>query len=223
MLILGVDTSGRSGSIALVRCEGESITVDLVGLEGGTFSGQLVPHIAATLDKHGLTKHQIEAFAVVSGPGSFTGLRIGLAAVKALGQILDKPIAAVSLLEATAIAAGRNGSFVAVLDAGRGEVYAGTYDVEGSRAACVDEKLLAISELVAEPAGQHVVTPDQKLANLLQKSGMSITLVEPPKADAIARIGFDKLQCGETVTPEALDATYIRRTDAEMKLAERAR
>jgi tRNA threonylcarbamoyladenosine biosynthesis protein TsaB len=224
MLILGIDTSGPSGSIALVRCgAGQSITVDLVALEGGTFSAQLVPHIAATLDKHDLTKRQIEAFAVVSGPGSFTGLRIGLAAVKALGEILDKPITAVSLLEASAIAAGRDGRSIAVLDAGRGEVYAGTYQVEGSRAACVDEKLLTIPELVIEAARQHVVTPDQKLAEVLILSGMEVQSVPMPKADAIARIGFDKLQRGETVPPEALDATYIRRTDAEMKLAERAR
>jgi tRNA A37 threonylcarbamoyladenosine modification protein TsaB len=87
----------------------------------------------------------------------------------------------------------------------------------------VDEKLLTIPELVIEAARQHVVTPDQKLAEVLILSGMEVQSVPMPKADAIARIGFDKLQRGETVPPEALDATYIRRTDAEMKLAERAR
>ena len=92
MLILGVDTSGKNGGIVLVHCETEaSRTLELVPLEGGTFSAQLVPQIAALLEKHGITKHQIGAFAVVSGPGSFTGLRVGLAAIKALAEILNQP------------------------------------------------------------------------------------------------------------------------------------
>src|SRR5215470_6901690 len=100
MLILGVDTSGKNGSIALVEFEGEaSQTLGVVSLEGGTFSAQLVPQISALLSKHNLTKRHIDAFAVASGPGSFTGLRVGLAAVKALAEVLQKPIAAVSLLE----------------------------------------------------------------------------------------------------------------------------
>ena len=112
MLILGVDTSGKNGSIALVRFgsatsqpeafnhEGReeqpqssqrttSHTLEVVSLEGGTFSAQLVPQISGLLQKHGLTKHQIDVFAVVSGPGSFTGLRVGLAAIKALADILQ--------------------------------------------------------------------------------------------------------------------------------------
>src|SRR5436190_139685 len=103
MLILAIDTSGKNGSLALVRFEGESQrTLEVVSLEGGTFSAQLVPQVSALLLKHNLTKDDIDAFAVVSGPGSFTGLRVGLAAVKALAEILQKPIAAVSLLEAIA-------------------------------------------------------------------------------------------------------------------------
>jgi len=79
MLILGVDTSGKDGSLVLVQFEAEaSRTLEIVPLAGGTFSAQLVPQIAALLQKHGMTKHQIDAFAVVSGPGSFTGLRVGL-------------------------------------------------------------------------------------------------------------------------------------------------
>src|SRR6266700_6318871 len=124
MLILGVDTSGKNGSLALVRFEAESVhTLELVPLEGGTFSAQLIPQISALLLKHSLPKHDIDAFAVVSGPGSFTGLRVGLAAVKALAEILKKPIVAVSVLEAVALAAGIDDRMLAALDAGRGEVY----------------------------------------------------------------------------------------------------
>jgi tRNA threonylcarbamoyladenosine biosynthesis protein TsaB len=101
MLLLSVDTSGKQGSIALAQCglNGTCEVIEAAPLPGGTFSAQLVPQIAALLGKHGFGKADIGAFAVVSGPGSFTGLRVGLAAIKALAEVLAKPIAAMSLLE----------------------------------------------------------------------------------------------------------------------------
>ncbi len=207
MLILGVDTSGKHGSIALVECAADvSRTLELVPLDGGAFS-------------HSLTKQRIDAFAVVSGPGSFTGLRVGLAVIKALAEILQKPIAAVSLLEAVAQAAGTDGRVVAALDAGRGEIYAGIYDVANGRATRVSERLITTTELLAEAAGQQVATPDQKIAGAVKAPGVTVHAPPLPQADAIARLGFAKIQAGETVTPEALDATYIRRTDAELRLS----
>src|SRR4029077_11280339 len=134
MLVLGVDTSGKNGSIALVRLEqGTPRTLEVVPLEGGTFSAQLVPQISELLQSHRLTKRDIDAFAVVSGPGSFTGLRVGLAAIKALAEILQKPIAAVSLLEAVAQISGSEGGVLAALDAGRGEVYVANVHTSGRR------------------------------------------------------------------------------------------
>src|SRR5437762_2928928 len=126
MLILAVDTSGKNGSLALVCFDDEKpTTLGLVPLEGGTFSAQLVPQIAALLQKHHLSKTDIDAFAVVSGPGSFTGLRVGLAAIKALAEIVHKPIASVSVLEIVARCAEKGSPVIAELDAGRGEVYGG--------------------------------------------------------------------------------------------------
>ena len=104
-LLLATDTSGKNGSIALARVtSGQSDVeiVEVVPLAGGAFSAQLVPQIAALLENHGYRKSDLGAFAVVSGPGSFTGLRVGLAAIKALAEALQKPIAAISLLEAVA-------------------------------------------------------------------------------------------------------------------------
>ena len=105
MLLLAVDTSGKNGSIALARVtpgQSEIEVLEVVPLAGGAFSAQLVPQIAALLEKHGHSKSDLGGFAVVSGPGSFTGLRVGLAAIKALAEVLQKPIVAVSLLEAVA-------------------------------------------------------------------------------------------------------------------------
>src|SRR6185437_13906137 len=222
MLILGVDTSGKNGSIALVECEAlSSRTLDLVPLEGGTFSAQLVPQIATLLENHNRTKRDIDVFAVVSGPGSFTGLRVGLAAIKALAEILQKPIVAVSLLEAVAVATGKSARIVAALDAGRGEIYAGSYDVRDGGATLISEHLLAVQEL-AQISGE-IATSDEKLAEQLRHSHHNLHLVSSQKADSIARLAVQKFQRGETVSPESLDATYIRRSDAEIKFAGQAK
>jgi tRNA threonylcarbamoyladenosine biosynthesis protein TsaB len=224
MFILGVDTSGKQGSIALVECgDGACRPLDVVPLEGGTFSAQLIPQIASLLQKHRRSKHQIDAFAIVSGPGSFTGLRVGLAAIKALAEILQKPIVPVSLLEAVAVAGESEGRIAAALDAGRGEIYIGAYNVQNGRAVCVSEQVLSCADLAREFAGAHLVTPDHKVADLLRQKGMTIHEITAPRAHDIARIGFEKLQRGESVTPEALDASYIRRSEAEIKLVERNR
>ena len=242
MLILGVDTSGRHGSIALVRFDSgnsqakpfnregreeqpqssqrmASDALGVVSLEGGTFSADLVPKIGALLRKHRLTKQQIDGFAVVSGPGSFTGLRVGLAAIKGLAEILQKPIAPVSLLEARALAADTEGNVIAALDAGRGEIYVGKYEVQNGRAARVSERILTLPELLASAAGEHVVTPDPRLAEALLQAGAHVKAVPQPQADYIAKLGHYQIHGGHTVTPEALDAGYIRRTDAEIKLS----
>ena len=218
MLILATDTSGKDGSLALVRFAARTLDMlELVSLAGGTFSAQLVPQISAGLTKHNLTKSDIDAFAVASGPGSFTGLRVGLAAIKALAEVLQKPIAAVSLLEAVAWAAGWEGNLLAALDAGRGEIYCGEYERRGSRATPITQQLLTEREFPAAAAGRRVATPDAKVAALARERNLQVAQIARPRADAIAQLGFEKLQEGEIVSPEALDATYLRRSDAEIK------
>jgi tRNA threonylcarbamoyladenosine biosynthesis protein TsaB len=224
MLILGVDTSGKNGSLALVDCTDEACrTLELVPLQRGTFSAQLVPQLAALLQKHGLAKQDLYGFAVVSGPGSFTGLRVGLAAVKALADILQKDIAAVSLLEAVAIAAGVKGRILAALDAGRAEVYCAEYDVVGWYATTEMQQVMTDEEFVRLAHTLTVITPDERVLGLLNPSDDSVKQILRPTADFIAQIGFEKMEKGETVSPEALDATYIRRSEAEIKFAERTR
>jgi tRNA threonylcarbamoyladenosine biosynthesis protein TsaB len=218
MLILGVDTSGKDGSIALVEFEqGSARTIEVVPLEGGTFSAQLVPQISDTLNRHGLTKQNIDGFAVVSGPGSFTGLRVGLAAIKALAEVLRKPIAALSLLEAIAGTCGKDGDLHVALDAGRGEVYAGSFQISGSQTIVSHQQLLTLAEFASANVGRQIVTPDAKIADLLRAKSLRVIQIDRPRADVIARFGFEKIQAGEVIAPEALDANYIRRSDAEVK------
>lgn len=216
MLILAVDTSGKFGSIALAESDSPSNfrTLEVVPLEGGTFSAQLVPQIAALLTKHGLSKHDIGGFAASSGPGSFTGLRVGLAAVKALAEVLQKPIAAVSLLEAVAAGNKESARFFTAMDAGRGEVFVAEY-VSG-KLTVFGERLLTRDELWTFARGSKLLTPDAPLAVDAGKCGIEVAVVERPRADVIARLGCMKIQAGETVSAEQLEANYIRRSDAEI-------
>ena len=98
--------------------------------------------IAELLEKANLTKSQVDGLVVVDGPGSFTGLRVGLSTVKALCEALRKPLAAVSMLEALAVIYGHDGEVVtAVLDAGRGELYVGEYEVRENWARLVQQSI----------------------------------------------------------------------------------
>src|SRR5580658_8307424 len=177
MLILAIDTSGRQGSIALVRAgeptaeAGDFEVIELAPLVGGTFSAQLIPQIAELLSSNGFTKTAIGAFAVASGPGSFTGLRIGLAAVKALAEVLGKPIAAVSLLEVCVLASGAQGKVMSALDAGRSEVYVGEYEIPAPAGQVARESLLSRNEFLAQAKGWTVVTSDSAFAEAAGAAG----------------------------------------------------
>jgi len=221
MLLLVTDTSGKHGSVALVRAgEGAETNalqvIEEVPLAGGTFSAQLVPQLASLLAKHGVRKADVDAFVVVSGPGSFTGLRVGLAAIKALAEVLHKPIVPVSLLEVIALASRREGKVMAALDAGRGEVYAGEYEVAAQSAQICGECLLTKGEFLSQADRSLVATTVASLAEAVRLAGIPVEMIAGITAEMIAALGWKKLQAGETVTPEGLEANYIRRTDAEI-------
>src|SRR3954453_6165791 len=128
MLVLGIDTSGQSGGITLAEADKELFrVVESASIAGGTFSAQLIPTLASLLKKNGYGVKDLGGFAAASGPGSFTGLRVGLSAIKGLAETLHKPIATVSILEALASLADGEGKIAAAIDAGRKEVFLGVY------------------------------------------------------------------------------------------------
>ena len=218
MLLLAVDTSGKNGSLGLARVTagGPSLeVVEEIALAGGTFSTQLVPQIAALLEKHGSGKDDIAGFAVVSGPGSFTGLRVGLAAIKALAEILSTPIAAVSLLEAVAQSGAGQRQVFSVLDAGRSDFYVGDYAL-GPPVRMYRERLMTREEFFAESKNQLVVTPDARIADAVRNAGFRAEQVAYPRSAEIARLAWERIQRGETVLPENLEANYMRHSDAEI-------
>jgi tRNA threonylcarbamoyladenosine biosynthesis protein TsaB len=218
MLLLAADTSGKNGSIALARGnpDGACDVLEVVPLQGGTFSAELIPQVIAILKAHHLKKEDLGGFAVVSGPGSFTGLRVGLAAIKAMAEVLHKPIAAVSLLEAIAVEGTAQGNVVAILDAGRNEAYLGRYRVSSSGADMIEEKLVKQSEIDAQPGEAVATTVPQIADTFMDKKYRVDYIANPHRAGVIAVIGWRKILAGETTSPETLDANYIRRSDAEI-------
>ncbi|MBZ5522943.1 MAG: tRNA (adenosine(37)-N6)-threonylcarbamoyltransferase complex dimerization subunit type 1 TsaB [Acidobacteriia bacterium] len=220
MLFVSIDTSGKLGGITLAEGDDGSFRiVESSAIAGGTFSAQLVPTLAALLEKHGYKPADIQGFAAISGPGSFTGLRVGLSAIKALAEVLKKPIATVSLLQALATLSYQQGGIVTALDAGRSEVFFGLYDFAAGRATMIEERLLSQPEFlkkIGEGNALRLITSDHSIADLASSGGVPVQEVARPGSEVAARIGLQKLLAADTVSVEALDANYIRRSDAEI-------
>ena len=216
MLILGVDTSGKQGTVALAKCSKDLCEILQIGeLTGGAFSAELVPQIAGLLATSNIAVRDVDAFAVASGPGSFTGLRVGLAAIKALAEVLRKPIAAVSVLEALASTGHLAGSVIAALDAGRNKIFAGEYRIENGP-SLIAEQLLSDQEFQEKARVTPLITADVRVADLARTVQSRVVVVERARADTIVRQGWIKIEAGETILPELLDANYLRRSDAEI-------
>ena len=227
---VSVDTSWKQGSVSLIRRWqnnykfGQIEAVETVPLLGGAFSAQLVPQIAALLDRRGLDKHKLCGFVAASGPGSFTGLRVGLAAIKALAEILGKPIAALSVLFARARTC-HDGHVVTILDAGRGGWYVGEYDLAAVATRSrhewlgtpeeLDRVLQTASDCKIVVAEEHVQAQVESLAAVKQHKFSARRIPRPGSAE-IGCLGVRAIRSGEIVTPEELDANYIRRSDAEI-------
>jgi tRNA threonylcarbamoyladenosine biosynthesis protein TsaB len=220
MLILAIDTSGPSGGITLAEAdEGSFRLIESAPIAGGTFSAQLIPTLARLVSKHGYSAKELGGFAAASGPGSFTGLRVGLSAIKGLAEVLHKPIAVVSVLEALAVSCGESGKVVAALDAGRKEAFLGFYNVGAGTAVMEREELATqpeLAEKLQDTEYRRLITSDQAIADAVSGTGVNVQMVERPGSAAIARIGARKLLSGNTVAVEALDANYLRRSDAEI-------
>lgn len=217
MLILAVDTSYKIGSVSLLRDE---VVLSTAAVEGGLFSAQLVPKIAASLEQQGIAKQEVEGYAAAVGPGSFTGLRIGLAAIKALAEIMPRPIAAISVLEAIAfvgVEAARGAqSLIAAMDASRREVYLGSFEQKDGELHATGETLcseLSLKEQVSRTRDCMLITPEKRIAELARDIGIPVVEIPWPGSEAVGKLGFRKIARGETVTPDQLDANYIRRDE----------
>jgi len=227
MKVLALDTTSLRGSVALR--EGDEL-LGLVYLATNTdHSTTLLPAIDYLLAASGLTVEEVGGIAVAAGPGSFSGIRIGLATAKGLAQARQRPLAGVSALHALAHRLRfLPGLICPMVDALRGQVYTTLYRSDGNE---VEE--LAAPVAVA-PADWLATLPDAEVRFLgdgLRRHGgliaaagrtaWSMPSVVPFLADVIAEIGGRRLERGEGDPVGALDALYIRASDAEINQAAR--
>lgn len=218
MLILAIDTAHKNGSIALAQADNAACKVlQTLSIDGGAFSAQLIPRIAQALSAHNLNKSAIDAYVACVGPGSFTGLRIGLSGIKGLAEVMPRPIAAVSSLEALAATAPSNASerLLALLDAGRSEFYAGEYRRQGSELIRESEALCTSDELkTLLKKGSTAVVSQPEVATFVRAAGAQVVTVPEVTSAVIAEVGWRKLVAHETISADALDANYLRRDGA---------
>lgn len=201
-----MDTCGPSGSVALGRLAGEELEVlGQVALEGRTYSATLVAAVRELLEAHQAAVGDVAALVVVRGPGSFTGVRVGLSAAKGLAEGAGMAVVAVSRL---AVLAHKSGRTAAALDAHRHEVFLRMGE---------QELLAGASELARIPASERVAVCDGA-ATLLQAAwpGSELVQTEPPDAADALRLALPRLRGGERDDVAELDGHYLRRSDAEI-------
>ena len=206
MRILAVDTTGATGSIALVDEGGVNEEVTLHAPDG--FAQTLFPAIESLLARHKITYQSLDGFASAAGPGSFTGVRVGLTAVKGLAEAAGRKVVAVSNLRALASFGSKERRAV-IIDARRGEIYGAVYD---SRLNVVQE------EIVTPLPAWLAALPRGELEFITQgyHPGRPFTHAPAAIAAAIGRIAGEEFALGNALDPAAAGANYVRRSDAEL-------
>jgi tRNA threonylcarbamoyladenosine biosynthesis protein TsaB len=208
-LMLAFDTCGETGTVALVDLGKGATTVTCTGqteLGGRSASAELMPAVEALLRdaKHDL--RAIRALVVVNGPGSFTGIRVGLSTAKGLAHAAGIPIVAVSRLFVVATLSDTEGNSLVVLDAGRNEFYARRAEREW---------LASLGEIAAAAeTGTSLIIAEEKAAKRF--AAWRPELVGPLDAYAAARAALPRLRAGVQQDLATLDANYLRRSDAEL-------
>jgi tRNA threonylcarbamoyladenosine biosynthesis protein TsaB len=225
MIVLSIDTCGATGSVTLARLEpfspnSEQLTLLAeTELPGKTYSAQLLPAIRQHLAAHNATVAQIATIVVTNGPGSFTGIRIGLATTKGLAEVHATPIVAVSRL---AVLAHKAGTHAAALDASRGEFYFGHYSGPTPTSGAPNElvRWSGKESLVARDQLQQQASTLAHSLAICEPSAHALaplaTLVAPPTAADSLRFSLPRLLAQDYDNPVTLDGNYLRRSDAEI-------
>ncbi len=230
VLILAVDTTSANGSLALLR-DAELLECREVQA-AQSFSGVLFGEIEALLGRHLVALPEVDVYAAASGPGSFTGVRVGLTAAKGLAVAHGKRVVAVSNLAATAwLACETAGAslprlLIPVLDARRSEVYAGVYErvtgalPSGPLRLIMPEVVIAPAALEERLAGLRLPPDDTAFCGpdveRLQLAHFRRLATGRALAGAVARLAWHAHQVGASLPPEEADANYVRGSDAKM-------
>ncbi len=229
MLLLVVDTAGPTGGVLLARIrenkKDEDSAAEILGeveLHPRQFSAELIAAIAELLRRSELRLADVDGFAVVAGPGSFTGLRVGLSAVKAMAEVTGKQILTLSRLAILASMAGKllcdgpaDAAMHVVLDAGRGEFYRGVYRDSGkTRVVESFETLETLTEKIEQESGWVIASEASvKAAFGLVAVSRLCEVPSPAVRDALP-LAVEEWRAGRFHDPASVDANYLRRSDA---------
>jgi tRNA threonylcarbamoyladenosine biosynthesis protein TsaB len=234
-LILSIETATRAGSVALAR--GKQILASAAGDPVASHSTDLIQTVAGILQSAGAKLSDVELFAAAVGPGSFTGLRIGLATIKSLAVCTGASCAGVSTLAAIAHAAGASENTVSLLPAGRGELFVQSFSVGDGQVRELDtaahlspgailEKYGAARPLkwAGDGAHQHEETlRDWARLQHMTFNGSGAGATEWSLAPAVtqlavsvAALALNAYHSGNTISPNELRAAYVRASDAEI-------
>lgn len=230
MLVLGIETATKTGGVAIVSEQGVLAEYTL-NIEV-THSERLMATVDRVLSDSGTALASIDGFAVSLGPGSFTGLRIGVATVKGLAFTTGRPVAAVPSLKALAWNLSASAYPVCpLLDARKKEVYAALYRYEkGGLATVMPERVLTLRELAEQVRERTVFTGEgarlfsEEIRTLFGDRALFAPLAAmTPSSASVAEIGLDMLRNGARTDPDALSPLYIRRPEAEIAWEKRHR
>jgi len=237
MLILAIDTSTRTGSVAVLR--DQQLLKVISSSEPTSYDNRLFRDVGELQNRVNFAMQDVDLFAVAVGPGSFTGLRIGLTAVKAWAELYHRPIAAVSGLEAIASQAHSLQSQTSATqtiiapfqDARRGHIFGAIYRRNSSETAKLElvgeentlspDEFLDLVKCTAGRAAPVLISPTPELLSLQVRSARGTgepwvtEQASSVLAPIIGQLGFDRAGRGELTDSLRLDASYVRRSDAE--------
>ena len=217
MIALALDLTGAVGDVAIVDSGGVVVHHQIESPDG--FGHLIFPRLTALLGEAGLALSQIDCYASATGPGSFTGVRIGLSVTKGLAEAAGKPAIGVSNLRALA-AAGEGLIRVPVFDARRGDVFTAVFDEGGCllEEECVTPLERFLPRLARWKDCVFATQDEQWLRSQLDEGYESVKICEVNSglATTIARCALHDLAAGTAGDPAGLDANYVRSSDAEL-------
>ena len=227
MIILAIDTSGPVAGVALLK---DGVLIGEYNVENEKkHSVTMMPMMEALFPAAGISVNDIDGVAVSCGPGSFTGIRIGIAAAKGIAYAVNKPVAAVPTLEMLAWNFWGNTSVICpMMDARRQQVYNGLYEFEnGSLKVIKDSRALPVTDVITElnEAGKPVVFLGDGVPvyrDIIEENIRVEHSFAPPhlnhqKASSLAALGTEFFKAGRVVSAEELVPEYLRKSQAEQE------
>jgi tRNA threonylcarbamoyladenosine biosynthesis protein TsaB len=228
MIVLAIDTCEARGSVGVLNDDGILQVVTHTSAE--EYSTWLLPVVDKALESAKSTLAEVNVFAVASGPGSFTGVRIGLTTVKAWSEVFSKPIVALSRLEAIAAQSERESPYVAsFIDAQRGQIFGALYKRSERGLTPIEQQMVASSEVFIDwvderAAGNEVAWISTDPDTVAQQSawqgraaqGVQIQFVPCILAPLIGKMAFQRALKGDVQDALTVDANYVRRSYVEV-------